>query len=145
MVGAISAPRPRRNRRLALVGGGIAIVLLAVWLAIPSTRRWLANPTGQPAQEGVTTILVRGDLWQNHLFAPAVVRVPVGSTITWTFADNGPTGQGSVAPHNVVGAGWASPVIGLGSYEHTFTEPGTYRYVCTLHTNMDGVVEVVAP
>ena len=29
-----------------------------------------------------------------------------------------------------------------GEYEHSFEEPGTYEYVCTLHAGMDGVVEV---
>jgi plastocyanin len=134
-----------RRGRVFIVVIGAALLLFAFWLAIPSSRRLLANPTGQPAQVGVTEVLVRGDLWQNHVYEPSVVRVPVGTTITWTFADRGADGQGEVAPHNVVGAGWASPVIGLGTYQHTFNEAGVYRYVCTLHRNMDGVVEVVAP
>lgn len=141
--GTISAPQRREGWKRIVVGLVIGVALLGlVSLGIPPTRRWIANPTGQPAVVGATEIDVRGDWFQNHLYAPSVVQVPVGSTVRWTFNDRGANGADEPVEHNVVGDGWASPVLTEGVYEYTFTTPGTYRYTCTLHRYMDGVVIV---
>jgi len=29
-----------------------------------------------------------------------------------------------------------------GTFSHRFTQPGSYRYLCTLHPNMAGRIEV---
>jgi plastocyanin len=29
-----------------------------------------------------------------------------------------------------------------GTFGHRFDQPGSYRYLCTLHPNMTGVIEV---
>jgi plastocyanin len=29
-----------------------------------------------------------------------------------------------------------------GTYSHTFNTPGTYDYLCTLHSNMTGTITV---
>lgn len=136
----------RTGGRQRLVGGlviGGLVLMAVIALTIPSTRRRIANPAGQPAVIGATAIEVRGDAFQGHLYAPSVAQVSVGSTIRWTFNDRGANGTDELAEHNVVGQGWASPVLAEGVYEHTFSEPGTYRYTCTLHSGMDGVVLVV--
>lgn len=67
-------------------------------------------------------------------FEPAVVEVPAGTTVTWTFTDN--------TDHNVVGEGFESDVLSDGTFTHTFTEAGTYDYQCTLHGGMRGRVVV---
>lgn len=77
-------------------------------------------------------------------FAPAAVRVDVGATVVWEWTDVG-------GSHNVVDRGGAFD-SGLAAaeghtFEHRFTEPGTYEYVCTPHQtrDMEGVIEVVEP
>jgi plastocyanin len=67
-------------------------------------------------------------------FDPKHAVVPAGSTVTWEWVGN--------APHNVVGDDFESDVIATGTLAHTFNEPGTYSYSCTLHPGMDGMVEV---
>ncbi len=131
---------PRRTRVLLVA---LVVVIGLASLAIPSVRRMLANPTAQAAVVNVDQVLVRGDSFQGHVFDPPVLQVPIGTTITWTFADRGADGSGEIAPHNVVGSGFVSPVIEAGAWSHTFATPGSYRYVCTLHGNMDGRIEVV--
>lgn len=135
--------KPRNVRRTAVVIGlGIGVLFIIIFLSIPATRRRIVNAIGQPAVVGATAIEVRGDWFQNHLYAPAVVQVPVGSTIRWTFNDRGANGSGELVGHNVVGEGWSSPVLSEGVFEHTFTTAGSYRYTCSLHGAMDGMVVV---
>jgi plastocyanin len=75
-------------------------------------------------------------------FAPAAVRVDVGTTVVWEW-----TGVGG--SHNVVDRGGAFE-SGLAAaeghaFEHEFVTAGTYDYVCTPHQtrDMEGTVEVV--
>jgi plastocyanin len=74
-------------------------------------------------------------------FSPKGIGISPGTTVTWVNND-------SVA-HNVrqVESKFLSPdVMQPGEkFSFTFTEPGTYRYVCTYHhPNMNGVVVVRA-
>jgi halocyanin-like protein len=77
----------------------------------------------------------------NFAFDPAAVRVSTGTTVVWEW-----TGQG--AQHNVAadGGGFESGMSAEEGYtfEHTFSEAGTYEYVCTPHRTlgMKGVVVV---
>jgi hypothetical protein len=74
--------------------------------------------------------------------------VNTGESVTWQINDE--------LPHNVEGvdgpdAGWAdgaytSPIVAVGVAEYTFTQPGTYTYLCTVHpTQMTGTVTVTGP
>lgn len=69
-------------------------------------------------------------------FEPVAAQVPVGTEVTWTW-------EGS-ADHNVVADddSFQSDVQSEGTFSHTFDEPGTYAYQCTLHRGMKGVVIV---
>ncbi|MFD6267820.1 cupredoxin domain-containing protein [Nocardia asteroides] len=72
-------------------------------------------------------------------YAPADATVKVGETVTWKFSDK--------APHNVQGIGDKamginSPIIDKGEWSYTFTQPGTYRYLCSLHPDMRGTITV---
>ncbi|TKX82136.1 halocyanin domain-containing protein [Halorubrum sp. SD626R] len=91
---------------------------------------------------GAETVSVAVGADGGFSFAPAAVRVDVGTTVVWEW-----TGVGG--SHNVVDRGGAFE-SGLATaeghaFEHEFAEPGTYEYVCTPHQtrDMEGVVEVV--
>ncbi len=76
---------------------------------------------------------------KNFAFAPAAVTVKVGTTITWTNTDQ--------EAHTVTSKNGAfhSPALNSGStYHYTFTKPGTYDYLCTIHPFMTATV-VVTP
>jgi halocyanin-like protein len=75
-------------------------------------------------------------------FGPAAVRVDPGTTVVWEW-----TGKGQ--QHNVVAEEGGSFESELSAqegftFEHTFSEAGTYKYVCTPHRSlgMKGVVVV---
>ena len=80
---------------------------------------------------------------RNNFFQPASVTVPVGSRVRWTWRGTG------VVVHNVTSTGQPSfpssgvSISGDGStYQHVFAAAGTYRYECTLHAGMTGMVIV---
>ena len=124
----------RRTRRI--VSAVLAVLVLAAALAsLPSNRRALLDPGGRDAVVGVTEVEVRDDTWEYFAYSPPVIEVPAGTEVTWTFA--------SRAAHDVVFDDIASPVLGSGSWSRTFDNPGSYPYVCSLHTGMNGRVEVL--
>lgn len=75
---------------------------------------------------------------QDDSFTPEQLTVEPGTTVVWRFED------GSRA-HNIVAEGFASETKADGTFEHTFQQPGTYGYSCTLHAGMDGTVVVREP
>lgn len=92
-------------------------------------------PAATSAAKPVRTAQV--DLPPSYLFAPAAIEVGAGTTVIWTNHDN--------FTHSVQVQG-QSEVHTLRPGETTqirFDQPGTYPYVCTLHTqNMRGTVVV---
>lgn len=103
------------------------------------------------AQEAVTI-----DMTDALKFAPTQVTIKVGGTVTWenpsTVVHTATGDPDKVAdPDNVELPGgaepWDSGFVQPGdSFSHTFTEPGTYRYVCVPHegVGMTGTIIVQA-
>jgi plastocyanin len=73
---------------------------------------------------------------KSYRFDPKVIEIEAGQTVTWTNEDN--------FTHTVQVDGQEDHKVEQGeSVEITFDEPGTYDYVCTLHSqDMDGEVIV---
>lgn len=69
-------------------------------------------------------------------FEPDAIVVPAGASVTWRWE-----GQ---RRHDLVGAGFSAPTQGEGLLRHRFDRPGIYRYACSLHAGMRGVVEVTS-
>jgi plastocyanin len=75
---------------------------------------------------------------QNFAFSPATLTVRVGTTVTWTNRD---------ADAHTVTSQRSGPLRSAAldtgrSYSFTFTTPGSYPYLCTIHPFMTGTVEV---
>jgi plastocyanin len=81
----------------------------------------------------------------NVVFTPDEVRIDVGDTVTWTFANPN-------VPHNVAAKSdspttWATGdegnyVTNHADVTHTFDADGTYTFQCQVHPDMDGTVIV---
>jgi plastocyanin len=73
---------------------------------------------------------------KSYSFDPKTIEVEAGQTVTWTNEDN--------FTHTVEVEGQDDHEVGRGeSFEITFDKPGTYDYVCTLHSHdMKGTVIV---
>ena len=72
----------------------------------------------------------------NFTFQPAELTVKVGTTVTWTNHDD--------IPHTVVSAGkFRSKTLDTDdSFSFTFTAAGDYKYFCSLHPHMTGMIKV---
>jgi plastocyanin len=73
---------------------------------------------------------------KSYRFDPKVIEIKAGDTVTWTNEDN--------FTHTVEVEGQEDHKVEQGeSVSVTFDTPGTYDYVCTLHSqDMDGEVIV---
>jgi plastocyanin len=88
--------------------------------------------TAPPPPHDVTVAIV------DRAFDPRRVEAAVGGSVTWVNDDDTPHMIVSTTP-NVIG----SPLIGkAGTYTQEFSAPGEYRYYCTIHNSMKGVVVV---
>ena len=76
------------------------------------------------------------EMVKSYRFDPKVIEVEAGETVTWRNEDN--------FTHTVQVDGQEDHEVGKGeSVSITFDTPGTYSYVCTLHSqDMDGEVIV---
>lgn len=76
----------------------------------------------------------------NYAFAPEDLTITVGDTVTWTNEDS--------VMHTATSLDGAfdSGMLDFGqSFSWTFTQVGTYDYLCTPHPMMTGRITVVAP
>jgi plastocyanin len=87
------------------------------------------DPAGQAASASGSTIGVR-----EYEFEPGTITVRGGDTVTWVWDGR--------ATHNVVGEGFRSADQSSGVFRHSFQQPGTYPYGCTIHPGMNGSVIV---
>ncbi len=103
------------------------------------------------AQSGLFTIVQTGSLTPTPLavptnvtasiasmtFAPTLMTIVAGATVTWTNTDS--------VPHTVTSdtGSFASQVLLQGqSYSYTFPSAGTFTYHCEVHPSMRGTVVV---
>lgn len=69
-------------------------------------------------------------------FVPTTITVKKGTVITWTNSD--------ITSHTVTGNGWGSSTLAPGAtYSYTFNTAGSFDYKCTIHTVMQGTINVV--
>lgn len=139
---AFAKPRPAGapSFRLGRTGVAGATIFLMIFIAFGevygSTQTYGTTNTGQA---DVVIALGAGYVTSSQFYVPASVQVTVGHTVTWKNLDN--------TPHTVTSdtGAFASGDIAVGaSWSHTFTQPGTYYYICDYHFWMTGVIVVVS-
>ncbi|MFG1807684.1 cupredoxin family copper-binding protein [Streptomyces sp. NPDC049040] len=101
---------------------------------MPSSAASGAGDAPAPAPVSGTAVAIK-----NFAFSPASLTVKVGTKVTWTNQDSDAhtvTSDASGGPLN-------SPAMNTGDpFSHTFTKPGTYKYLCTIHPFMTATVTV---
>jgi plastocyanin len=101
--------------------------LRSLGLAVAATI--LLGSVSARAEEHKVTI-------DNFTFTPAQLTVKLGDTVTWTNHDD--------IPHTVVSAGkFRSKATDTdGTFSFTFSSAGDYKYFCSLHPHMTGMIKV---
>ena len=109
----------KRRDFLSRGASAAAATALLLWFATGSAR--------------AETVAVSID---NFTFAPVELKLKVGDTVTWTNHDD--------IPHTVVSAGkFRSKTLDTDdSFAFTFTTAGDYKYFCSLHPHMTGMIKV---
>lgn len=100
------------------------------------------NPTPQAQTSTQSEARASNDIvsvgMKDIKFEPASITANVGQKIVWTNNED--------VPHNVTateGAKFASDTMRKGdTFEYTPTKAGTIKYVCTIHPNQRGEIQV---
>ncbi len=112
---------------MRIAGAAVALVAVVFGLSVEAESF---------AKRGSATRTVRV---KDIDFHPHVITIQRGTTVRWSFLD-------AATPHTVTSRGTqrfrSSPTKTKGAYTVRFTRPGTYRYACTIHFNMQGKVIV---
>jgi plastocyanin len=120
-------PRSIAHRRSAR---RVASLAAATLLILPAL---FASFSPSPAR-GATHSIEIGD----GFFSPATLTVAVGDTVTWTNVDD--------SPHTVSAGTFDSGNLDEGqTFSFTFTEAGTFDYVCSYHDEMTASITVTGP
>jgi plastocyanin len=101
----------------------------------------LAVGCGGGAAGGLVDATAEVDAYDNS-FRPGPLTVEAGTTVVW---ENRGRSYHDVVPTDGGGWGVTADTFGHGAtYEHRFTEPGTYAYHCSLHgTPTKGMVGTI--
>jgi len=113
--------------------GLVALVLFALIgiVAIERARGDGAKPDQQQASSGPEVKI------DNFTFKDQTITVPAGTQVTWVNRDD--------IPHTVVSDNKLFKSKALDTDEkftYTFSQPGTYKYFCSIHPKMTAEVVV---
>ena len=86
---------------------------------------------------GATNPLLASVQVNGNAFSPNLVNLARGGTVVWLWAD-------TTSQHNVT---FNDPLLSSatqtsGSHSVTFQNPGTFNYLCTVHSGMTGSIVV---
>jgi plastocyanin len=128
------------GNRWARVGGCVALLAVLVGGCGSGAKTSTPSPASSTAPSAAAAPVAAATVEVKDMkFSPDAITVKPGGTVTWKFDDR--------YPHAVQGIGDSamgidSPIFNQGEWSHTFTIPGTYRYMCPLHPDMRGTVTV---
>lgn len=107
--------------------------LLAFALLASAASRPAAGAPQQAAQPATTQVTI-----DNFTFAPATLEISAGTKVTWINKDD--------VPHTVVSDDqetFKSKALDTDDeFSFTFSQPGTYKYFCSIHPKMTAQVVV---
>jgi plastocyanin len=112
----------------------LGLAAVAGTLTCSSSGSSMTGPTTSlPAGSADVTI-------QDFSFSPATVTIKAGATVRWT--NQGPSAHTTTSDTGLWDSGQLNPPSGGGTYgggtagasfQMTFTQPGSYRYHCSIH------------
>ena len=131
-----------------------SITLITNYLALPfaaflmagiahadDMKAMAAPPTPAPASAPANNAAKTANVItiSNFTFSPQTLTVPAGTTVTWTNSDD------TIHRVRIQDLDETSPALDTDqSFAYKFDKPGTYKYFCTMHPMMTGVVVIQA-
>ena len=118
-----------RGQRIALLLGAVGVTAL---LAAAAPELTAAGEAVVAAAASPATVQI-----DNFAFTPATLTVTAGTSVTWKNEDD--------SPHRIGDKNGTFKSAALDtddSFSHTFTTPGEYPYICTIHPYMVGKIIV---
>jgi plastocyanin len=119
----------QRCRRIALLLGAVGVTAL---LAAALPELTAAGAAAVTAAASPATVDI-----DNFAFTPRALTVTAGTTVTWKNEDD--------SPHRIGDKNGTFKSAALDTddtFSHTFTVPGEYAYICTIHPYMAGTIIV---
>jgi amicyanin len=144
------------KRSTGLIIGVVAVVVIIAGLVLAmggKSDNSSSNASSNSNQKSATTNSTSKDnaalsnavatnvaTLENYAFSPAVIKVKVGDTVTWTNKD---AVQHTVTANTSSADAPNGPLFGQGeTYKFTFTKAGTYTLHCEPHPYMHQIVQV---
>jgi len=128
MLTTINPPTPRRRRSVLLLGAvGVTALLAAALPELTAAGEAVVQAAASPATIDI----------DNFAFAPATLTVTAGTSVTWKNEDD--------SPHRIGDKNGTFTSAALDTddtFSHTFSAPGEYPYICTIHPYMVGKIVV---
>lgn len=110
------------------------IAILGVGLFVFTQNRTV-NPPITPRVTQTSPVEANTVIIRNFSFEPAVLKVPVGTKVTWINHDQ--------APHTATSATFSTGNLNTGEKgSYTFTQKGTFDYYCSVHPSMTATIIV---
>jgi plastocyanin len=106
-------------------------------ITAPRQTTELPTVSSTPVLQSTTSVSDNTIRIKNFAFEPANITVNVGSTVRWVNQDS--------VPHRIQFAdkNFSSVLLGVSqSASQKFDQPGIYDYICSIHTDMHGIVIV---
>ena len=132
------------------VAAGLLCVSLPLALAACSEAANLPSTQQSGAPSANVSDVAQIVTLQYSSFEPSIITIKAGQSVRWVWSD-------SPIPHDVYFQTFQassnaaarpflthSTVQITGSWTQTFTRPGIYKYICTVHAGMSGEVIVTA-
>ncbi|MGH2925709.1 MAG: plastocyanin/azurin family copper-binding protein [Solirubrobacterales bacterium] len=86
---------------------------------------------------GSSSVSIVGATASSFAFSPRTIVITAGDTVRWV--NNSSTSQGHTATGKSFDSGFMKPG---DRYSHTFKDPGSFSYICSIHPFMKGTVTV---
>ncbi len=113
--------------------------LLASSLSVVIAALVAAGPTAPPAGTAAAPAPAATVTIADFAFKPATVTIRAGQSVLWVNKDND--------AHTATAVDKSFDSGGLDTnerWQHTFTKPGRYAYICALHPYMKATIVVTA-
>jgi plastocyanin len=86
---------------------------------------------------GSSSVSIVGATASSFAFSPRTIVITAGDTVRWV--NNSSTSEGHTATGKNFDSGFMKPG---DRYSHTFKDPGSFSYICSIHPFMKGTVTV---